>query len=182
MARRHLDALAALEALCFSQPWTLEGLREELSCPTAAFFAAELDGETAGYAGMHCAAGACYMDNLAVFPRFRRGGVGRALMGALIARAKTENADFLSLEVRPSNAAAAALYRSLGFREAGRRKNFYRDPPEDALILTLSFGPPCGAEETGGRAARNGFAIRPKPPAGTPRSKKNIRKPGPAQP
>ncbi|QAT51052.1 ribosomal-protein-alanine N-acetyltransferase [Caproiciproducens sp. NJN-50] len=139
MAARHLDSLAELERICFAEPWTLKGLEAELSCDTAVFLVAECGGAVAGYAGMHCVCGECYVDNIAVFPRFRRGGVGRALTQGLIERARGRNAGFFSLEVRPSNAAAVALYESLGLREAGRRKNFYRSPPEDALILTLNF-------------------------------------------
>lgn len=139
MAERHLKKLSELERLCFSEPWTEAGLRAELSEPAAVFLAAELCGETAGYAGMHCVCGECYVDNIAVFPSFRRRGVGRALTEALIARARERNAEFFSLEVRTSNAPAVALYESLGLRQAGRRKNFYRSPPEDALILTLDF-------------------------------------------
>lgn len=155
MAERHLDALAELERICFAEPWTRKGLEAELSCDTAVFLVAECGGETAGYAGMHCVCGECYVDNIAVFPRFRRRGVGRALTRGLIERARERNAGFFSLEVRPSNAAAVSLYQSLGLREAGRRKNFYRFPPEDALIMTLhpSARRPSGSAreaETGG--------------------------------
>lgn len=139
MAGRHLDSVAELEALCFPEPWTREGLAAELSCDTAVFLVAELDGVPAGYAGMHRVWDECYVDDVAVFPDRRRKGVGRALMEALIAEARGKNAAFLTLEVRDSNAPARELYRSLGFREAGRRRNFYRNPAEDALILTLFF-------------------------------------------
>ncbi len=137
MAERHLDALAELERTCFSEPWTRAGLAAELESPAAVFAVAELCGQTAGYAGMHRVLDECYVDNVAVFPRFRRRGCARALMGYLIAGARAAGARFVSLEARPSNAGALALYRSLGFRQAGRRKNFYARPAEDALILTL---------------------------------------------
>jgi len=139
MAPHHLDDLVKLEQLCFSQPWTRAGLAAELSSETAVFVVAQYHGQTAGYAGMHCVCGECYVDNIAVFPAFRRKGIGRALTQELIARAKQQNAEFLSLEVRPSNTAAYTLYESLGLQPAGRRKNFYRSPTEDALILTLFF-------------------------------------------
>ncbi|XOQ42983.1 MAG: [Ribosomal protein S18]-alanine N-acetyltransferase [Clostridium sp.] len=139
MLPRHLDDLAQLERICFAQPWTREGLAAELSSETAVFLVAEYNGETAGYAGMHCVCGECYVDNIAVFPKFRRKGIGRALTQALLRRAEEQNAEFLSLEVRPSNTAAIALYKSLGFKQVGRRKNFYRSPTEDALILTVFF-------------------------------------------
>lgn len=137
MEERHLDDLERLERLCFSDPWTREGLQAELGNPTAVFLAAEMDGKTAGYAGMHCVCGECYMDNVAVFPQFRGRGVGRELVRDLIRRAREADGEFLSLEVRPSNTAALALYGELGFKPAGRRRDFYRRPKEDALILTL---------------------------------------------
>ncbi len=140
MEERHLDALAALERECFSEPWTRAGLAAELDNPIAVFRVAELDGKPAGYAGMHCVLDECYVANVAVFAQYRRQGVARALMERLAAFAEQYGESFLTLEVRPSNAAAVALYTGLGFRQAGRRKDFYRLPKEDALILTLTLG------------------------------------------
>ena len=93
-----------------------------------------------GYGGMHCAAGECYVDNIAVDPACRRQGVGTALVTALREAAKARGGEFLSLEVRPSNTGAVALYTGLGFQSVGRRKNFYTQPVEDALLLTLGLG------------------------------------------
>lgn len=140
MEERHLDALAALERECFSEPWTRAGLAAELDNPIAVFRVAELDGKPAGYAGMHCVLDECYVANVAVFPQYRRRGVARALMEHLAGFAEQYGESFLTLEVRPSNAAAVALYTGLGFQQAGRRKDFYRLPKEDALILTLTLG------------------------------------------
>ena len=136
MKERHLDDLARLERLCFSRPWSREALKEELTNPAACFLVGEEAGEVLGYAGMHCAAGECYVDNVAVFPEARRQGVGRKLMEALLQAAAARGGEFLSLEVRPSNLEALALYRGLGFREVGRRRRFYDDPVEDGLLLT----------------------------------------------
>ena len=139
MERRHLDAAAELERLCFSQPWSRQGLEEELENPLAFFYVALLDGKTAGYAGMHCVAGEAYAANIAVFPECRRRGVGRALAQKLAESARSEGCSFLSLEARVSNESAVSLYRGLGFQEEGRRKRFYTSPQEDAVILTLRF-------------------------------------------
>ena len=136
MEERHLDDLARLERLCFSRPWSRQALKEELTNPAACFLVGEEAGEMLGYAGMHCAAGECYVDNVAVFPEARRQGVGRKLMEALLQAAAARGGEFLSLEVRPSNLEALALYRGLGFREVGRRRRFYDDPVEDGLLLT----------------------------------------------
>lgn len=141
MEKRHIPALVRLEAVCFSTPWTEAGLEAELSKDTAVFFVAEREetGEVLGYAGMEFVCGEGYLDNVAVFPKARRQGAGKALVGALLTYAKTHGGSFVTLEVRPSNAAAIALYESLGFAEAGRRRHFYRDPMEDALLLTRRF-------------------------------------------
>ena len=136
MEERHLDDLARLERLCFSRPWSRQALKEELTNPAACFLVGEEAGEVLGYAGMHCAAGECYVDNVAVFPEARRQGVGRKLMEALLPATAARGGEFLSLEVRPSNLEALALYRGLGFREVGRRRRFYDDPVEDGLLLT----------------------------------------------
>ena len=136
MEERHLDDLARLELLCFSRPWSRQALKEELTNPAACFLVGEEAGEVLGYAGMHCAAGECYVDNVAVFPEARRQGVGRKLMEALLQAAAARGGEFLSLEVRPSNLEALSLYRGLGFREVGRRRRFYDDPVEDGLLLT----------------------------------------------
>lgn len=141
MEKRHIPALVRLEAVCFSTPWTEAGLAAELSKDTAVFFVAEREetGEVLGYAGMEFVCGEGYLDNVAVFPNARRQGAGRALVGALLTYAKAHGGSFVTLEVRPSNAAAIALYESLGFAAAGRRRHFYRDPMEDALLLTRRF-------------------------------------------
>ena len=139
MTREHTAILAELEKLCFSRPWSREALLEELTNPVAVFFTAVEGSEILGYSGMHCAGGECYLDNLAVFPTHRRKGTAKALLRALEEEAKRRQGQFLSLEVRRSNANAIALYQSMGFQEVGRRKNFYTDPQEDALIFTKFF-------------------------------------------
>ena len=81
-----------------------------------------------------------YITNVAVFPAYRRRGVAAQLIQVFINFAKGNRLAFLTLEVRPGNAAAIALYQGFGFQEAGRRKNYYDLPKEDALILTRVFG------------------------------------------
>lgn len=139
MEERHLPQVAAIEEACFSLPWSLEAFREELRNPGAVYAAAESGGRTVGYGGMRGAAGEFYVDNIAVDPEYRRKGTGRALMDYLIKAARAAGGEFLSLEVRPSNAPAVALYESLGFKKAGLRRDFYQKPREDGLIYTLSF-------------------------------------------
>ena len=136
MGERHLDEIARLESLCFSEPWSRKALEEELENPTAVFLVAEENGVVLGYAGMHVVCGEGYIDNIAVFPAARRKGVGRRLIEALVDWMEHHEGVFLTLEVRPSNEGAVLLYQSVGFREVGRRKGFYQDPEEDALLMT----------------------------------------------
>jgi ribosomal-protein-alanine N-acetyltransferase len=139
MAQEHLDALAELDALCFSDPWTREGLKAELSSDTARFAVAVLGGRAVGCAGMHCVCGECYIDKVAVHPDFRRQGIAQALVQYLIDCAMEQNGEFITLEVRQSNAPAIALYKKLGFEPVGVRPGFYSEPKEDALLMTRKF-------------------------------------------
>ena len=140
MEKEHCEILAELEKLCFSRPWSQKALEDEVDNPRA-YFVTAVDGDKIlGYGGMHCSHMECYIDNIAVFGHHRRKGVGSAIVEALAAEARRQRAEFISLEVRPSNRAAVALYTKLGFVEEGRRKGFYTDPTEDALILTRRFG------------------------------------------
>lgn len=136
MEECHLEELARLEQTCFSHPWSRQALEEELSNPAAVFLVAVEGEDVVGYAGMHVVCGEGYIDNIAVFPHARQKGVGRKLVQALIDWMEHHEGLFLTLEVRPSNQAAVLLYRSAGFEEAGRRKGFYQDPKEDALLMT----------------------------------------------
>ena len=94
----------------------------------------EEDGIVKGYAGLQIVLDEGYITNVAVGPFFRRQGIASALMEELLK--KLDTLSFISLEVRESNLAAINLYTSLGFKEEGKRKNFYDAPKEDALIMT----------------------------------------------
>lgn len=141
MNREHLDALAALEQICFSRPWSRKMLEEELENQCAAFLVAqEADSdEVLGYAGLLVVADEGYITNVAVQPACRRRGVATQLLRVFDRFARGQHLAFLTLEVRPSNKAAIALYETFDFQEAGRRKNYYDLPREDALILTKTY-------------------------------------------
>ena len=134
--------IAKLEKLCFSEPWSERQLLETMEDPKGVLYAAvqDDDGQVLGYAGLHNIVGEGYVDNIAVFPQFRGQGIGEALTRALIEYMRCAALEFLTLEVRASNLPAISLYEKLGFRQEGRRKNFYRHPTEDARIMTLRPG------------------------------------------
>ena len=141
MTADHLEELERLEKICFSRPWSRKMLAEELENECAAFLVAEdaSTGEVAGYAGLLVMADEGYITNVAVFPEYRRRGVAQRLITVFDQFARGNRLAFLTLEVRPSNAAAIALYQGFGFEEVGRRKNYYDLPKEDALILTKEY-------------------------------------------
>ena len=139
MQAKDLERAAELERECFSDPWSTAMLEEELFNPLCAMFVAECGGKVLGYAGMHAIVGEGYITNVAVDPAARRQGIGRALMQRFIAGAEEWALEFITLEVRASNTPAIALYESLGFRTAGLRAAYYKNPTEDALLMTLSF-------------------------------------------
>ena len=139
MDRSHLAGVAELERQCFSTPWTEAMLAEELYSETASFLVAEDEtGAVCGYAGLHVILDEGYIDNVAVAETKRRQGLAKRLC-EVYCRFASENLQFLTLEVRASNAPAIALYEGLGFREVGRRPDYYTKPKEDALLLTRHF-------------------------------------------
>ncbi len=133
---RHLDALRELEKSCFSVPWTREQLRAELPDAHHEFLAAEAGGQLLGYIGMMFVLDEGYISNVAVAPEHRRQGIAAALLEELLRRAEALGLSFVTLEVRASNEPAIALYESFGFSPVGRRKGYYTEPKEDALLMT----------------------------------------------
>ena len=135
MDEGHVPQVAALEKICFSQPWSENSIVSELSNPLSVWLVAEIDGALAGYIGSQSVLGESDVMNIAVSPDYRRQGIGEKLVLALVEELKKLGNHCLSLEVRLSNTPARTLYEKLGFLEVGRRPNYYRNPKEDALIL-----------------------------------------------
>lgn len=135
MNEGHVKAVAELEKLCFSDPWSENSVASELKNKLALWLVAEEDGRVAGYIGSQTCTDESDVMNVAVHPDFRRRGIAEALVNALVAELKAIESRCLTLEVRASNAPAICLYEKMGFVEVGRRKNYYRNPREDALIM-----------------------------------------------
>lgn len=135
MCDSHVAAVAQLEKLCFSMPWSEKSIRSELDNPLSLWLVA-VDGEKlAGYVGSQAVMGEADMMNLAVVPEYRCQGIGEQLVLRLIQALMDQKVSALSLEVRVSNQSALHLYEKLGFSAVGRRPGYYRYPREDALIL-----------------------------------------------
>lgn len=135
MTAAHVPQIAALEKICFVDPWSEASIASELANELALWLVA-LDGDTvSGYVGSQSVMGEADMMNVAVAPAYRRQGIAEALVKELIARLAAKAVTSLTLEVRASNEAAQGLYEKLGFVQVGRRPRYYSHPREDALIL-----------------------------------------------
>ena len=135
MKAEHVPQVAQLEKLCFADPWSVMSIASELQNIWAYWRGAGEDDVGAGYIGSQSTIDETDVMNVAVHPDRRRQGIAENLITHLIQELKTRGSHALMLEVRASNAPAIALYEKLGFRQVGLRKNYYRNPKEDALIL-----------------------------------------------
>jgi len=138
-----VPALAALEQACFSDPWTASGIRETIQYETARTFVAQDSGRILGYVMARISGEEGEILDLAVRPEERRRGIARALLAAVREVLRKDGVREMYLEVRESNHPAIELYRADGFRPVGMRPRYYRNPPEDALVLRAAIGP-CG--------------------------------------
>ena len=136
MNEDNIHSVKEIEDECFSNPWSFESLYAELSKVGACFYVAEDDEEAMGYIGFNMVLDEGYIANLAVKEKYRRKGVANALLQKVVDTAKENNLAFVSLEVREGNIPAINLYNKFGFTKQGVRKNFYRNPTENGLILT----------------------------------------------
>lgn len=136
MKMEHLGQVLEIEERSFPSPWSYQAFACEILQNPLAFYVVAVAGEkVVGYAGMWVVLDEAHITNVAVHPGWRKMGLGRALMQELIRRAARRGVARITLEVRPSNAAARRLYAALGFEEAGLRKNYYIDNNEDAIIM-----------------------------------------------
>ena len=135
MDASHVAHVAALEKLCFRDPWSENSVASELNNPLSLWLVA-VDGEwVAGYVGSQTVMDESDMMNVAVHPDYRKQGIATSLIVELVEQLRRRGSRCLTLEVRASNETAISVYRTLNFQEVGRRKNYYRNPREDALIL-----------------------------------------------
>ena len=135
MTQQHVAQVAELEKLCFSDPWSEKSVASELNNPLAFWLVADDNGRVAGYIGSQTVVGESDMMNVAVHPDYRQQGIATGLIVGQVEQLRKLESHSLTLEVRASNEPAKRLYEKLGFQQVGCRKNYYRNPREDALIL-----------------------------------------------
>lgn len=135
MNEGHVLQIAQLESVCFSDPWSVNSIASELGNKLSVWLVAIEDNSVVGYVGSQTVLGETDMMNIATHPDHRGKGIATSLIKELIAELTLRKSRSLMLEVRASNDTAIRLYHNLGFAEVGRRKNYYRNPKEDALIM-----------------------------------------------
>ncbi len=136
----HVAQVAQLEIICFgTEAWSEKSVASELENDLSYWLVAEDDGTVAGYVGSQTVMDETDMMNVAVHPDYRRQGIAEELVTALIRALKEKGSHCLTLEVRASNLPAQKLYEKLGFDQIGLRRNYYRNPREDALILRTMY-------------------------------------------
>ncbi|WP_298983785.1 ribosomal protein S18-alanine N-acetyltransferase [Caldilinea sp.] len=148
MSIHDIPIIEELEKRCFSAPWSGEVYRHELTSNRLGSYwvmrRASGSGEGTppilAYGGYWLMGQEAHIVTIATHPDFRRQGLGRRLLQAMIDKAIDAGALEITLEVRASNYAAQALYRSMGFVVVGVRKHYYHDNGEDAILMTL-FAP-----------------------------------------
>ena len=133
-ALQYLDDVANIERICFAHPWSKQDLKNQLDLDTSHFLVAVEDGRAVGYMGLQIFSGEGYVTNVAVLPQYRQRGIAKAL----IDKALQNDMCFITLEVRESNTPAIRLYEKAGFKNVGTRPNFYTDPVENAIIMTMN--------------------------------------------
>ncbi len=139
MAERHLDDVLKIENRSFAAPWSRRLFRETISFPLSLSLVIrkKVDKKVLGYANFYVIAGEVQILNIAVAPEERGQGYGRLLLGRSIDVLRSRGAREFFLEVREGNAYAIRLYRKLGFRKVGRRKKYYTETNEDALVMRM---------------------------------------------
>ena len=134
-----LATVMDIEQVSYTMPWTESTFRGLLRRRDADLVVADAVGRVVGYAVAWSVVDQCELGNVAVSADWRGLGIGRSLVVEILRLARGRGGREVFLEVRPSNPVAQRLYASLGFRLVGRRKNYYFEPVEDALVMRLGL-------------------------------------------
>jgi ribosomal-protein-alanine N-acetyltransferase len=136
--------VVVIDQVSFPTPWSDRTYRQELrENPAAHLYVAEFQGQSnnasgiIGYVGFWYIVDEAHISTIAVHPNLRRQGIGRVLLEYALERARALGAELVTLEVRESNQAATEMYQTFGFQIKGRRRGYYRDNDEDALVMLL---------------------------------------------
>jgi ribosomal-protein-alanine N-acetyltransferase len=135
MEEDDLDQILEVSSLSLKESWSKSSFFNELSNSLAKYMIAEINNKIVGFAGVWIIVDEGHITNIAVHPDFRGQGIGEKLVLSLLNQANNWAINAFTLEVRDSNIIAQNLYKKLSFIEEGRRKNYYSDNNEDAIIM-----------------------------------------------
>lgn len=137
MNNSHINGIYELSKECFSTPWSLDSISNELNNPLAKYVVAQnlSTDEIIGFVGVWIIAGEGDITNIAVSPKYRKQRIASELLINLFEMCKTFNCEDITLEVRASNIPAQNLYKKFNFKKEGLRKGYYQDNGEDAIIM-----------------------------------------------
>lgn len=157
MRPEDLDEVVTIERSSFTLPWSRGAFLYEMEQNRVArCWVMRDDGQVAGYLCLWEIGDEVHVTNLAVHPELRRHGIGRTLLTSVMDDARRRGLRVVALEVRPSNREARPLYESFGFRVVSRRKGYYYDTGEDALVMEVRLGDGAGSEHAAGGNPRWG--------------------------
>lgn len=139
MKESDFPEVLAIEQASFPTPFTLNLFKMELNLNVAHLFVARRQQKVVGYIDFWRVGPEAHLITIGVDPAARRHGVGSKLVAFMLDDLKKNRVESVSLDVRPTNAAALQLYEKFGFRQAGIRKKYYQDNDEDALVWNLSL-------------------------------------------
>ena len=142
MTPLHVSEVCAIEEATFATPWSRQSIEREVTGnPCARYLVITEGAQVLGYAGMWLIMDEAHITNVAIRHDKRGAGLGEKLMRALVQLAADSGMNWMTLEVRASNLPAQNLYKKLGFINVGRRKNYYEDNREDAILMALEHLP-----------------------------------------
>ncbi|RTR27557.1 ribosomal-protein-alanine N-acetyltransferase [Robertmurraya yapensis] len=140
MVKADIDQILIIENESFATTWSRESFENELTKNRFALYLVLEDEEVIfGYCGVWIIVDEAHVTNIALLPNYRGKKLGETLLTEIMKVAKEKGAKSMTLEVRVSNHVAQSLYRKLGFRDGGIRKNYYTDNQEDALVMWVNL-------------------------------------------
>lgn len=135
MTKEDINGVAPIEAASFSEPWSPDGFESSLNREDTIFLVAEVQDHIVGYVGFYWCFEDADITNVAVDSNYRRCGIGDMLITEMIEICREKRIERIGLEVRESNQSAIRLYEKHGFVNVGVRKNFYRKPTENGIVM-----------------------------------------------
>jgi ribosomal-protein-alanine N-acetyltransferase len=133
----YVERIREIETLSFASPWSVNAFRQEVNNPVSHLLGLFVNDALEGYICFWVFEGEIQLVNVAVHPRARGRGLGNCLLRKMLEFAASGGTQRVWLEVRASNGTARRLYEKFGFLEAGKRRKYYTDNDEDAVVMSL---------------------------------------------